>query len=258
MTTTTLTEAIAPPPSTPGALRRVFNVARLLLVNKTTLIGMPWMIMGIIFLASLAVLWLVAFGFNNGDTSNNRNVYLGGTSFVVVYMMIVAVQAINLTFPFAQGYSVTRRDFYLGSSLAFIGLSIGYTIALTILGQIERATNGWGLEGTMFDYGTIGNLNLAETLYVTLVAFLFFCFLGAAVATMYVRWKMYGLIGFFTILVFLLIGSVALATLTGSWGLVGSWFVTNGVVGVASWMLVPTALAAISGFFILRRATPRN
>ena len=258
MTSTTLTEASAPSPSTPGALRRIVNVARLLFVNKMTMIGMPWMIMGIIFFASLSIWWLISYGLNNGNTSNNRDVFLGSASFLVVYMLVVAVQAINLTFPFAQGYSVTRRDFYLSSSLAFIGLSVGYAIAVTALGQIERATNGWGLEGRMFDYASLGNLNLAETLYVTFIAFLFFFFLGAAVASMYVRWRMYGLIGFFAGLLLLAIGSIALATLTNSWGLVGNWFVVTGVVGFASWALVPTALAAISGFSILRRATPRN
>ncbi|WP_369960707.1 hypothetical protein [Leifsonia sp. EB34] len=50
----------------------------------------------------------------------------------------------------------------------------------------------------------------------------------------------------------------ALITLTGSWPAVGAWFVANEPVGVTAWLLIPTALAALAGFAVLRRATPRT
>lgn len=65
-------------------------------------------------------------------------------------MMVVAIQVLNLTFPFALGYGVARRDFYLGTTLSFVMLSVGYGALLTVLGYIEEATGGWGLGGKLF------------------------------------------------------------------------------------------------------------
>ena len=45
---------------------------------------------------------------------------------------------------------------------------------------------------------------------------------------------------------------------TGTWPAVGQFFVTYQAIGTALWLLVPTALAGIGGYFILRRATPRS
>ena len=46
--------------------------------------------------------------------------------------------------------------------------------------------------------------------------------------------------------------------LHGSWPAVGEWFAAMGPIGVVAWLLVPTALAAVAGYFILRRATPKS
>lgn len=261
MTTTTLIASSTALGTAPGALRRILNVARLHLVNKMTTIYVPWLIMAFIFLVNYTIWWLLAANLDPADMADARDgiQFSGASAYIFVYMLVVAVQAINLTFPFAQGYSVTRRDFYLGSVLTFVGLSIVYSIVMTILGVIERATNGWGLGGSMF--ATIyfgGGDNLLETFYITLAIFLFFFFIGAATATVYVRWKANGMLMFFACLVLVLLGLVVLVTFTESWPAVGHWFVTAGVIGVATWSLVPTALAAVIGFLILRRATPRN
>jgi hypothetical protein len=39
---------------------------------------------------------------------------------------------------------------------------------------------------------------------------------------------------------------------------VGAWFAANDAVGIVLWSLVPTALAAVAGCAVLRRATPMN
>jgi hypothetical protein len=258
MTTTALTTSR---PAASGAIGRILNVVRLHLVNRATIIYVPWLIMAFIFLVNYTIWWLFAANLGPGDLADARDglQFSGASGYIFVYMLVVAVQAINLTFPFDQGYSVTRRDFYLGSAVTFIGLAAVFALAMTVLGAIERATNGWGLGGSMFApvyFG--GGQSPLETFAVTFLGFLFFFFIGAATATVYVRWKANGMLVFFACLVLILLGLVALATFTASWSAVGAWFVRAGVLGVATWTLVPTALAAITGYFILRRATPRN
>jgi hypothetical protein len=257
MTTTTILQTDSNPSS--GALQRIARVARLHWVNKGQIVVVPWMIMGFIFAANLAIAGIIRVALSPKDLAegNSGFQFSGATTFFFIYMMIVAIMAINKTFPFAQGYSVTRRDFYLGSSLAFLGLAAGYAAALTLLGWIEVATQGWGLHFTLFAPVYFGADPLQQ-LYVNFLLFLFFFFVGAATASVYVRWALNGMLVFFGTLVLILLGAVALITFSNGWGGVGAWFVSMGVLGVASWTLVPTAIAAIAGYFLLQGATPRN
>lgn len=248
------------PRSAGGALKRILNVARLHLANAFPILVLPLLILGFIFLVNLAIWWLVFTAVDAAgaaDASQGMQ-FSGATMFIFVYMMVVAVQAVNLTFRFALGYSVTRRDFYLGSCLVFILLSVYYAAIMTVMAVLERATGGWGFGGAMFDviYFRTGNVLLQFVLFLLL--FLFFFFVGAAISSVYVRWKSNGMLVFFAALTLGLVGLVALATFTGSWPAVGSWLVANGAMGVITWSLIPTALAAVTGFFLLRKATPRS
>lgn len=255
--TDTTTTTITPHAQPSGALHRVGSVAKLHVVNRNAVLWLPLFIMSVIWVSSMLIWWIIAA---NVDRAGNDGVIVmgGASSFLVIYMLVVAVQAVNLTFPFAQGYSVTRRDFYLGSALAFTGLALFYSVLMTALAALESATNGWGLNGYMFGLGQFGVSGVLPTFYLYFMALLFFFFLGMAVAAMYVRWQAWGITGFFAGLGLLVIGIIAFATFTQSWGRVGAWFVDNGVIGVATWSLVPTLISAVAGFLILRRATPRG
>lgn len=259
-TTATISPAIndtSPPNgSAPSALQRVVNVARLHLVNRNAILWLPLFIMSVIFTSSMLIWWIISV--NVARAGDDGVVVMGGAnSFIVIYMLVVAVQAVSLTFPFAQGYSVTRRDFYLGSALAFVALSLFYALLMSVLSVLESATDGWGVNGFMFGVDFLGITDFIGAFYVYFMALLFFFFVGAAVAAMYVRWKTWGIAGFFTGFGFLVIGLLVLATFTNSWGLVGNWFMTNGTIGVATWSLLLTVVAGVAGYLILRRATPR-
>jgi hypothetical protein len=257
---TTATSTGQPVAGTP--ISRITRIVKLNMTNPWTTIVMPWLVLFAIFALSWAI-WLIIY--LNADPADRGEIsdgtqYSGASWWIFVYMLVVAVQAMNLTFPLALGYGVTRRDFYLGSALTFVLLSAMWAVGLTILSVIEEATNGWGIGGTMFTSLYFGG-DGAEWWQRTAIYFLlmlFFFFVGAAVAAMYVRWRMYGLISFFFVLGLLLVGAIALITSTQSWPAVGEFFVVNQALGVAIWSLVPTAVAGIAGFFILRRATPRS
>jgi hypothetical protein len=97
-----------------------------------------------------------------------------------------------------------------------------------------------------------------ERFVIYLAAFLFFFFVGAAIATVYVRWKGFGITAFFVIVGFLLIGIAAFVVLTDGWAAIGEFFTRAGALGTALTSLAVTAVAAIAGYLILRRATPRS
>jgi hypothetical protein len=253
---TTLPTTVRPPASAVG---RIVNVVRLHLTNPWTTIILPWIILIAILLANIAIWWLILSNTPTADIADVKEGlgYSGASTYIFVYIMVVAVQAIAVTFPFALGYGVTRRDYYLGTALTFLGLSAMFSIGLTILSLIEDATHGWGLGGRMFTTFYYGDA-WPQRLFIYFAAFLFFFFVGMAAASLWVRWKANGLIGFFLGLGVVVIGGAALLTVTQNWGAFGSFFANAGFVGSFAWSLVISAIAAIGGFFVLRRATPKN
>jgi hypothetical protein len=243
------------------AFRRILNVVRLHLGNPYTTIVLPWIILGVILLINLTIWALIAIavGTTGKDASDAQKgfSYSGSSFYIAVYMMIVAVQAISITFQYALSYGATRRDYWLGTSLTFVLLSAMYAIGFTILGFIERATNGWGLGGRMFTPIYFGD-TWWERLLIFFFGLLFFFFIGSSLAAVWVRWKATGMVVFFATLAALLLAGIAWLTLSNSW--IGFWtaLVAAGPLGIASWLLVPAAIGAVVGYFILRRATPRS
>ncbi len=237
----------------------ILRVARLHFVNKWTTIGVPWLVLTFIFVVNLALWAIIAASTSGKDLADFSNglQYSGSSFYIFVYMLIVAIQAVTRTFPFALGYGVTRRDFYLGTSLAFAMLSVFYGAALTVLSFIEQATHGWGFGGHMFTAIYFGHGPWFQRFFVFTVGMLFFFFVGAAASTVYVRWRANGLLVLGGVFALVVVAAIGLITLSQSWPAVGSWLASAGPVGIVAWLLVPTVVAAIAGFFVLRRATPR-
>lgn len=256
MTSTTLPLRAS---ATPSFIRSLVNVMRLHLVNRSQIIVTPWLIMSFIFAVSLAIGWMFRSANDSSavDGTSFTMEFNGAVFYFMIYMLVLAVMAISQVFPFAQSYSVTRRDFYLGTVLTFFSLSVFYSIVITVLGWIEDSTNGWGLNVSVFNPGFFGS-NYAERLYITTALFLFFFMTGMATASVYVRWKANGMYVFFGALALLLLGLSWLATATDSWVAVGDWLVSMGLLGLVTWSLALSTIALVVGYLILRKATPKG
>lgn len=243
--------------------RRLRNIVRLHLANPFTLFVTPLLVLGIIFFANV-VIWLLIRMASPTDTESVENVsigfqYSGASLWTFVYMMVVAIQAMNLAFPFALGFGSTRRDFSLGTAVTFVGLSAVWALVYTGLAVIESVTNGWGLGGAMFNNFYFGfDISWAERLFNVFTAFVFFFMAGSVFGAIYVRFRARGLTLFFLALGVVLIGLVALMTLTESWGAFGEFFVAVGFTGAYALSLPISLVAGVAAHLILRRATPRS
>ena len=202
-------------------LQRVMNVVKLQLANPWTAIVTPWMILGYIFAANLAIWIIIAATTSGQDAADARKglSYSGASFYIFVSMMVLAIQMFSITFRFALGLGVTRRDYWLGSALTFVIIAAMFAIGITLLGVIERVTGGWWVGGRMFSAVYFGD-EWWERLLVFFFGLLFFLFIGSLFAAVWVRWKATGMIVLF-----------------GGLGLL--------------------IIAAIAGFLVLRRATAR-
>lgn len=263
---TTITADVGRPTAATG-FSRIWSVTKLHFVNPSTTITVPLIVMAGILFVNIAIMWIISISAPDADRADvAAGVSWSGASFYIfVYMMVVAVQSTNLTFPFAQGYGVTRRSFSLGAGLSYVILSVAFTALLTVLSLIEEATDGFGVGARIFTavyFGDSGGAHFgdgwSQRAFIYLALFLFFFFVGSAVAAIYVRWRAIGITMFFVALAVGLVGAAFLITLTESWDGVAEFFVSAGWMGSFALLYVPTVVSAIGGYLLLQRATPRS
>jgi len=257
---TTTPAASLPTTTYAGASERIVSVARLHFVNKWTAFIVPGLILAGIFLANLAI-WAIIFNAvapeDRADVGEGLQ-WSGSTFYIFVYTFVIAVTAITVTFPFALGLGITRTHFALGTALALVGLSAAYAIALTVMAMLEEATNGWGFGGKMFTAIYFPAQTWYEFLFVYFAYFCLFFFTGGCIAAIYARWRLNGMLAFFLALAILIVGGIALVVSANAWA---DLFTTLGrmqPLDYVAWSFVPTIIAALGGFAVLRRATPKG
>ena len=237
-------------------VHEIWRIVRLHCVNPSIFFGVPWLILG----GAWAVTMVIALIINSAGASAED---LDGMrySWAVLspqwYLVVVGVQAIGLTFSFALGFGTTRRDFWLGTSAMFVIVSFLNGVAIATLVQIEKATDGWGIGIAMFDSLWYGQQGWLTDFYTTLAMQLLVLFLGASVTTVYMRWRMRGMLILLFSAIALLLAFIAIATFTSSWAALFEWFGSIGLVGGFSVVLAFAVACAIGGYLVIRRATPR-
>ena len=80
-----------------GPVGRILNVVKLNLANPWTTIVLPWIVLGLIFLLNLTLWWIILSSIAPEDRADAQSgfQFSGATTWVFVYMMVVAIQAIK-------------------------------------------------------------------------------------------------------------------------------------------------------------------
>ncbi|MDK1359579.1 hypothetical protein QNO00_04775 [Arthrobacter sp. zg-Y1219] len=229
-------------------MNRALAVARMQLLNKWIYLGVPAIILVVSTLVALAILALIP------DTGSSRMSFAGQA--VMWYFLSIGVQALILTFPFSQAMSVSRRSFYLGTLGLFAVMALGLGVLYWLLGLVEEATGGWGINAHVFALPWIAESawHTQILLYFALSTLLFM--FGFWFATVYKRWRMTGLMAAVIGLALVLLGAVAAATWTQSWAEVGAWFVRLTPLALTGWLLLGGVVLAAGSYGTLRRAIP--
>jgi hypothetical protein len=173
------------------------------------------------------------------------------------YLIVVGVQAVSYTFPFALGFGATRRDYWIGTGVMFVLASLLFAVTIATLLLIERATGGWGIGAGMFDALWYVGADWFTAFYTTFALQLLVLFIGAGVTTVFMRWRMKGMMIVLFGGVVVILAIIAALTFTESWEALGAWLASIGVVGVFTLVLAKALAWAVAGFLVIRRATPR-
>lgn len=239
-----------------SSLSRIVHAARLHLANPWTTLYLP----AVIFTAVFGMTWVVwkLIDLNTGGAAPREAFTQNtGATWVVFYMTVVAVQAMSLTFRYAMGISLTRREYYVGTALYWVGLSLVYSTGLTILAAIERATGGWGLNGAFFAPAALVDASLGTIWFIWEMLFVGFTFAGMCIATIWVRWQANGLLIFFGAVAVLLIATTWSAIEWGWGATLVSWAADQSLVTLFSLAIPVAAIAGVVGFLFLRKAPAR-
>jgi hypothetical protein len=249
MTTATLAGVSAPRRS-----NRIWRIVRLHLAAPSVFIGIPWAIVGMAFVVSVAIAVLITV--NGGQTTGQR--YSWAVLSPQWYLVVVGVQAVGMTFPFALGFGVTRRDFWLGTAVLFTLLSLVNAAAYTLLLQIERATGHWWTGTHMFDSLWYGLGPWYQDFFSTFALQMFVFFIGAAVTTLYMRWRVVGVLVAAASFVVAVLAAAVVVTAVNGWATLGEVVMGATIPGIFSVVLVAALLCAIGGYLVIRKATPRS
>ncbi len=246
------TEPMTTTPATRGH-HPVWRIVRLHAVSPTVFFGIPWMILAGAWVVSMLIGFILVL---NNEPSAGMSY-----SWAVVapqwYLVVVGVQAVAFTFPFALGFGATRRDFWLGTCAMFVLVSLEMAVAIATLVKLEIVTGGWGIGAHMFDALWYGEHGWLTDFYATFCLQLLVLFIGAAATTVYMRWRNRGMLVLTGGAAAAVVIVIAAVTFSNSWALLLSWFAGLSVAGAFTLVLIPALLCAGSGYLVIRRATTR-
>ena len=231
-------------------MNRVLTAARLNLVHPLVTLGMPWLIAGLSFAINLAVWHLTPAGAQDGG-------FTGGVFALYITALIVYVQSVTQLLPLAMGLSLTRRTFYLGTTLLAVVQSVFYGVALSALTAIEDVTHGWGADMAFWAPGPMDVDNAALQVLVSGAPMMAFLVIGIGIGVISKRWGPSGVwvlsIGSMVVLG----GLVVLTSWLQAWTVVGDWLADQSIATLAVGLPVALAVAvAALGYAGLRRVVP--
>jgi hypothetical protein len=231
-------------------MSRVLQAARLHFVHPLVSLGMPWLIVGVAFAINVAIWHLTPAGADDGG-------FTGGIGALYITLLIAYVQSVTQLLPFAMGVSLSRRSFYLATSLVALVEALGYGVVLSALTAAEDATGGWGAGMSFWAPGVLDVDNAALQVLVSGAPILVIAFLGIGMGVVSKRWGPSGA-WIVTLGTTIFFGALAiLISWLDAWRAIGSWLAAQSITTLA--VGLPTALAAVLAviaFAGIRRVVP--
>ena len=228
---------------------RVLAVVRALYGRWGMTIAFPLGIMASSFIINVIIFAALVGAVENPTT--------GGLASLYITFGIVCWSGLSQNFSFVVGLNATRRSFYAATVIVAMGQSLLYGVLLYLLGIVERATGGWGVNLLFYNPARFPDVASPATILLYAVPLAFLAAMGVFFGTVGKRWGGVGVF-FATVLLIVVVGGlIAVISFAHAWPVVGSWLAGQPLLALlAGWPLIPIALMLASGWLVLRRATP--
>lgn len=232
-------------------MKQVLQVARLHAINAPTTMVIPWATLALVLGINVAI-----FGAGAGVIEPASRT-TGGLLAIYLVVGVGHLQTMTQLFPFAMGLSVTRRTFYLATGLWVLAQSLSYGLVLLVLGAVEAATNGWGIQLQFFRLGFLAQDGVLAQYLVYVGPLLVAAAAGVFTGVVFKRWGQLGIYGMAIGTVLLAGAATVLVTWQRWWPAVGSFFTEQSTfVLLAGYPLLVAVVLGAGGWFAVRRATP--
>jgi len=223
------------------------NVVRYHLVQRWIYLVMPMAVLAFAFGIVLTIFALTPAGPGGG--------HVGSVASIFCVLFVGGILTLSRSLPFGLALGITRRSYYFGTVLLGVTLAAVYSLAITGLQAIERATGGWGLSVYYFRVTYLLNGPWYLTLLTSFVGLTLLFVFGMWFGLVYRRWNVTGLVAFIAALVTLLLGGALLATWASAWASIGHFFTSLSASGLTGLLAALTAALLVGGLATMRRVT---
>lgn len=224
-------------------MNRAVAVMRMHLVDRMTLFVLPLSILAAAFAVNI-VIW----SFVSVDGRKT-----GGAASLYFFVAIAAMFAVTRGLPFAMGMGSSRRGFALGTALTGLVIATSLGTLYFVLRIVERATDGWGLQGHFFDFAWMHRSPWAVSWLMFVVSLAATFALGGFLASIYARWSMAGLVVGGPVAILVLGGAAIVLTWREQWHSLGTWLAGQTPLSASGWMVVVALALTGAAWLTLRR-----
>jgi hypothetical protein len=228
-------------------MNTLVNVARYHLVDRLTFVALPWGIMAFSFLVNIVISLSVPTG--------PHGIYTGGLSTIYIFLLIAGALIMTRSLPFGLMLGISRRTYYLGTTLLVLTLGAVYGLALTLLQAVERATGGWGLSLHFFRIPWILDGPWYQTWLTSFVLLVAFFLYGMWYGLVFRRWNVAGLVLFIAAQILVALLVVVAVSMTHNWTAFGHFFTTVTAIAVTGVLAAVAVAMGVGGLSTIRRVT---
>lgn len=242
-------------------MARTASVIQLHTQRRFNTFVLPFIFLGVAFAIVLGIGVIANLSVDDPsqlDGMNEGMWWNGAVWSVLGPLMGFGFTAMLQIFPLSLGLGITRREFAAGTVAVFGIVAATFTVPITVMKVIERATDGFGLRIRVFDVVYVGTGDWWQTAVQTFLLLLMAMFVGAAVSTVFLRWGQRGL--WITLTALALVPFVVVATAPVVPGMVEQLFIAFGRVSWIGWMGIIAligVIAAAAWMLLIRRAPVR-